>query len=169
MRGSVNNFMFPLTFSNFSPKIAVAAGVAGVSLMLAGIFVYEVYAQPLPEAHAASVPAGTVYLSPSAQAAVTAPAADAPMLEMHVANNGLTLLRGARVLSVSGSSMQVGMSWGASTFIWNVSTAYNTEFFGTAGAKETLSDVQAGDVVTVTGTLNAGGVAPGIAATIIHE
>jgi len=159
-------------FLTFSRKTVVTVTVVAASCVLAGLFAYEVFAQPLSaDLHAnapASVPAGTVYLSLSAHAAATQPA-NAPMLEMHIANNGLVLLRGARVLSLSGSSMRVGMSWGSGDFIWNVSTAYNTEFFNTAGSKETLADIGVGDIVTITGTLSAGGAGPGVAANIVRE
>lgn len=84
------------------------------------------------------------------------------MLEVHIANNGLTLLRGARVLSISGTTIRVGMAWQSSTFTWTLETNYNTRFVAQSGEKATLADITTGDVVMVTGTLRAGGSEPAI-------
>jgi hypothetical protein len=164
--------MIPLQiYFNVPRKIVLGAIAALAAVVLGSVLIYETYARPLTAQFAgAQTNAGTVYLSPAAEAAAQAPiAAKTPMLEMHIANNGLTLLRGARVLSVSGSTIRVGIAWSSGLFTWDINTAYNTEFFGPTGQKETLADVQPGDIVTATGNLHAGGGEPAIDAQFVRE
>ena len=168
--------MFPLRiFSlHFSRKIFVGAAVFLTALILSGVFLYEVYAQPLTQSHKVSaygsVSAGTVYLSPSAQAAAqVSSTAKEPMQEVHVANNGLILLRGARVLSISGNTIHLGMAFGPSDFTWAAVTKYNTIFLNKQGAKETLSDIGVGDTVTVTGLVTGSGAEPTIDTDFVRE
>jgi hypothetical protein len=79
--------------------------------------------------------------------------------EMHIANDGLVLLRSARVVSVNGTTLTLGMSWGATAFTWEVRTAassygsheYGTRFMDQSGNKITLDDIQIGGLVTITG------------------
>ena len=92
-----------------------------------------------------------------------------PVREVHIANNGLTLLRGARVLSVSGSTVVVGMTWGASEFTWAVQTNYGTKFFNEQGEKDSLANIHVGDIVTVTGKISQGGVKPFVSADIVRK
>ena len=83
-------------------------------------------------------------------------------LEVHVANNGLTLLRGAKVLSVDGTTLTLGMAWGSATFTWTVHTnatnsgthAYGTRFLDRSGNPSSLENISAGSLVTVTGMLD---------------
>ncbi len=165
--------MLPLSIFALPRKLLVALIVGGVSVMLAGVFLYEVYAQPLPQSHSASAaaaPSGTVYLSPAAQAAAVASSTKpAPILEVHIANSGLMLLRGARVLSVSGSTIHVGMTWDSNTFTWALDTNYNTQFLNIKGEKGALGDIQAGDTLIVTGTLTTAGSEPSIDTKTVRE
>ena len=166
--------MFPLQMFSVSRKMFIIGSVSVTALLVASTLFYEVYAQvssgvQSPSA-ASSLSSGTVYLAPSAKAAAQAsPSAASPVLEMHIANNGLVLLRGARVLSVSGSVITVEMVWGTNTFTWNVGTTYNTEFFTSTGEKETLSNIQAGDTVTVTGMLSGSGTGQSLSAEYVRE
>jgi len=164
--------MFPLFINfRFPPRLVLAAVVGSVSVLLAGLFVYEVFAQPLPTAHStapAAAPAGTVYLSPSAQAAA-APQTTAPLIEVHIANNGLTYIRGAHVVSISGSTIRTEVTLGAGTFVWSIETSYNTQFYAQSGAKIALSDITPGDYLTVTGKLSSAGDSPTVSADIIRN
>ncbi len=160
-------YLFP------SYRILATGGVAVVSIVLAGLFLYEVHAQPLAQQSTVSAegsaPSGTVYLSPSAHAAAEASSgAKAPMLEMHIANNGLVLLRGAHVLSISGTTIRVALAWGENNLTWNVNTEYNTQFLTTAGEKRVLADIRIGDIVTVTGMLVSGGTEPTVNAAFVR-
>ncbi|MDP2648793.1 MAG: hypothetical protein Q8P19_02735 [bacterium] len=155
--------MIPLQIP--SQRVYILSGVAVVAL--SSMILFSHYTSALSSATGAKAEAvtsssGTVYLSPSASAAAAASTQEQPMLEVHIANNGLTLLRGARVLSISGTTIRVGMAWQSSTFTWTLETNYNTRFVAQSGEKATLADITTGDVVMVTGTLRAGGSEPAI-------
>lgn len=93
----------------------------------------------------------------------------APMLEIHIANNGLTLLRGAKVVSLSSDTLSVITAWDSANFTWEIRTDYFTKIFTSKGAKETLADVQVGDIITVSGQLIKGGAEPIIDAQFVRE
>lgn len=84
-------------------------------------------------------------------------------LEVHIANNGLVLLRSARVLASGTDSMTVSTAWGASVLRWTLQTHgrdYATRHFGTRfldskGADIPVGRIHVGDLVTVTGMLDA--------------
>ena len=164
-------FMMPLQ-QLISQRIFAIAGISLAALLVAGLFLYQVNTQTLAHFKAntavnTSAP-GKAYLAPQ-----TAPAAAstqaAPMREVHIANNGLVLLRGARVVSVSGSEIRAHIAWGASDFIWTVHTEYNTKFLTSDGKKETLEDIAIGDTITATGMLVAGGGGPVMNAEFVRE
>jgi hypothetical protein len=162
--------MMPLTlYSNRTYLIgafAVAAAIAG------GVLIYGGLSSSLPrKASAATAPAGTVYLSPSASAAGASSGAAVknPMHEITIANSGLVLLRGARVVSITGNTIRVELSWGSDSFAWDVHTRYTTLYFASTGAKETLSDIQPGDTVTVTGNLSADNFSNSVDADYVRE
>jgi|SRR3990167_8874554 len=164
--------MLPLIHTAlYSRKILIAAAASIAFAVLSAVFLYFGTVQALAQRVASASPRAStdkVYLS--AAGAVQAPASDtAPMREVHIANNGLTLLRGATVLSVSRGTLKVGMTWDSSDFTWILETNYNTKFLTAAGQKITRDDITAGDVVTVTGTLIEAGREPRIAAEVIRE
>ena len=82
-------------------------------------------------------------------------------LELHIADNGLILLRSAKVSSIVGSTITLETDWGATKFNWTVHTdasQYDSHKFGTKfltrdGTPMTMYDLQVGDLVTVTGAL----------------
>ena len=84
-------------------------------------------------------------------------------LEMHIANNGLVLLRSAKVVSVSGITLVVNTAWGSADFMWTVRTnakKYESRDFGTRmldrdGKKGSLESVRPGMLVTITGVLDS--------------
>ncbi len=94
----------------------------------------------------------------------------APMLEVHIANNGVVLLRDARVVSQDGDNLHVVMSWGVADFTWLVQTSptLNTSFLRVMGEKGALTDIHVGDLLTITGKLVYGGTEPTISAQIIR-
>jgi len=84
-------------------------------------------------------------------------------LEMHIANNGLVLLRSAKVMSVSGTTLVANTAWGSADFKWTVRTnarTFESRDFGTRildrdGRKTSLGSVQPGMLVTITGILDS--------------
>ena len=83
-------------------------------------------------------------------------------LEMHIANNGLVLLRSAKVVSVQGDTITVSTAWGSADFTWTVRTdtshfetrSFGTRFIDRDGKKGSLGGVKVGSVVTITGALD---------------
>jgi len=83
-------------------------------------------------------------------------------LEMHIANNGLVLLRSARVVSLHGNTITVSTAWGSADFTWTVRTdlshfesrTFGTRFIDRDGKKGSLSGIKVGSVVTITGALD---------------
>ena len=166
--------MLPLQILMLPRRIFIAATVSLASLVLAGLFLYVVYAQPLPHERSSgavrSVSSGTVYLSPSGQAAAAATVIKKePEREVHIANTGLMLLRGATVISSSPGAIRVSMAWGAADFSWTIETDSGTKFLTSNGQKATLEDIAVGDVITVTGQLTKSGAEPTINADYVRE
>ena len=158
-----------------SRTLLIAASVSIAVVIFAGLFFYHARAQfatSRPSGGAVMEPSsGKVYLSSQAAAAASAVATDRrpPTLEMHIANNGLVLLEGARVTSLSGSRLRVEMAWGSGAFSWVVKTNSRTKFFAPNGEKIALEDIRVGDTLTVTGMLTEGGTEPTMDAAFVRE
>lgn len=91
-----------------------------------------------------------------------------PLLEMHVSPNGLTLLRGVQVESITGNSLVVKAAWEASEFTWEVEINPFTKFLNAQGEKESVAELHPGDTVTLTGVLGLGGVHPRLTADVVR-
>lgn len=168
------------------------ASVFAASLIFVGLFLYQAHAQTsatrVADASSQSS-ADKIYLDSRAPSSAKGYLSDrvnlssaeavspvqvqktlkAPMLEVHIANNGLVLLRGARVIALSGNIIRVGMTWGTSDVTWSAATHYNTRFLTSDGQKETLGDIKVGDFVTVTGQLIASGKEPTVDTDYVRE
>ena len=92
-----------------------------------------------------------------------------PQLEMHVANNGLVLLRGAVVTEVSGTTLTLDGSWGKAHFVWEVQTDSQTKFFHTNGTIGELNDIHPGDIVMATGNIDTSASLPTLHALYLRE
>ena len=135
--------------------IAIACGV---SLILAGLFIayitlssssifYYRTTSDAPQTQAAQ----KVYLATPAAASLSH---EDQTLELHIANNGLVLLRGARVVSTSGNTMSVKIAWGSEEFSWIIRGNSDTRFLNSEGEHIKSSDIRVGDYVVVTGNLD---------------
>jgi hypothetical protein len=97
-----------------------------------------------------------------AKASSWTPPSGKELLEVHIANDGTILLRGAKVISVSETGLVVGMAWDKTEFTWKVSTNarqydrrhFGTDLFNSKGARIPLTDIQVGDVILVSGILD---------------
>ena len=128
-------------------------------------------------AQSAAAEGRPAFASASMPAAAAAAGSSLWPLEIHIANNGLILLRSARVVSISGSTLTVSTAWGSSDFIWTVqtnATRFETRDFGTRflnrdGKKSSLANIQEGDKVTITGALDPAAQEPVIKADSVRN
>jgi len=167
------NPLLPLHVFWFSHRIIIAATISAASFLLAGVFLYQGNVQALAQRIkiTASQPSSDskVYLDASGIESIPAVAEKASMREMHISNNGLILLRGTRVISISGSVVRVGMAWDDASFTWTIKTDSRTDFFTSEGEKTTLTGIHVDDVVTLTGRLISGGAEPTIHAEFVRQ
>ena len=85
---------------------------------------------------------------------------DMPIQGLNIAGNGLTYIQGARVARVSNSYLEVVSEWNAGMFRWTINLHAETRFVLPNGEAGTLSDINVGDFVAITGTLS--GNSPGV-------
>lgn len=103
---------------------------------------------------------------------IKAAALSKPTYEMHIANNGLISMRGARITSISGNSLTAVLSWGSQSFTWNITTSpgsKGTTFLNKAGEKISFTDLQVGSYISIAGLLDTSAPDPAIAAQIIRS
>lgn len=150
-------------------RMFVVAAVSAAVLLFAGMFLYQAHAESTvypPAGNTVSDSSVRGYLSDKVYlgsgvsgGAVEAVAPAVPetkkaaIVEIHIANSGLVLLRGARVASIRSGTIRLNLILGASNFTWTAETSTYTKFLTSGGEKKTLADIKAGDIVTVTGKL----------------
>jgi hypothetical protein len=86
-----------------------------------------------------------------------------PILEVHIANNGMVYLQGARVVSVVGTTVTVSTSWKNTDLNWTVITNesyygkrhFGTEFYDSKGKSISVSGIKVGNSVVVSGDLDS--------------
>jgi hypothetical protein len=78
-------------------------------------------------------------------------------LEVHISDNGMVLVRGAKVTAVTGNLITATTAWGGSTINWQV-VAGNTRFVNRSGSDNgtMTSVITVGDFVSFSGPLNSG-------------
>ena len=161
--------------STISKNILIAGAVFVAAIILAALWLFQVHAQSISYASGAvsaqNTSTGTVYLSAKEETkAKTAPAAaKGPVQEMNIASNGFTLVRGARVVSIEGTRIQVRVAWGATDFTWGIDIDSGTKLFAPNGEKESVADIRVGDVITASGQLAQVSGDPVINADFVRE
>ena len=75
-------------------------------------------------------------------------------VEVNLSSNGSALVRGAKVTSVSGSTINATTNYGFSQLSWTVKTDGNTEFNANKGGSTGLSAIAIGDTVSFSGSLD---------------
>lgn len=157
-----------------SQTILVVGAVAIASLLAIGLFLYQAHAQfsgQKPNEDSLETTSSGV-LQPSAKTGVAPNVSrikETQMLEIHIANNGLTLLRGAQVIALSRDTIRVITKWDSADFTWEIQTRFYTKFLTSKGDEETLADIRVGDILTVTGILIKGGADPILIAKFLRE
>jgi hypothetical protein len=160
--------MMPSFVSLSSQKrFLILAALSVAPFFAVMVFVYQTKTPSMPHQFVLGIaPRSGVQVAEAAAASVK----PAPMLEVHIANNGAVLLRDARVVSIDGDNLRVAMSWEVADFIWLVQTSptLNTSFLRVKGEKGALIDIRVGDFITITGKLVSSGGEPTITAQIIR-
>lgn len=121
-----------------SPQMALTVSIC----LMAGIFFCIQFA-------------GAITIRSSAAATTTATttqSAPPRNIELHIASNGLVLLRGAKVETVEADHIDVAVQWQSLAVVWRVRTK-NAQVLGSDGEK-TDAPLSIGQYVTVTGTLS---------------
>ena len=98
------------------------------------------------------------------------------ILEVHLANNGMVYLRGAKVESISGTTLTVSTSWNAVKMLWTVRTDesyygkrhFGTNFLDSKGKTFALADLRQGNVVNISGTLDPTHATPTVKADAVR-
>lgn len=75
-------------------------------------------------------------------------------VEVAIGTNGGALVRGAKVTSVSGSTINATTNYGSSQLSWIVKTDGNTEFTANKGGATGLAQIAVGDIVSFRGTID---------------
>ncbi|MDO8522866.1 MAG: DUF5666 domain-containing protein [bacterium] len=75
-------------------------------------------------------------------------------LEIHVTDSGRVLVRGAKVTSISGSTINATATWGSAVFNWGVVTDSSTEWVRRSGGNSSISEVSVGDFISFQGALD---------------
>lgn len=159
MMYSISTLPAPLRRLDLSPVVFAAlfslAFVAGLRLFLDNSTSRSSASAPLVHAGQAAPEDFSQY------------AAIPRMMEMHIANNGLALVRGARIESLGKNSVTVVAQWGSQTFQWSVEVAPDTKLLN--GKGEALQrSLRVGDIVTISGELDTSEGSPTIAAKFIR-
>lgn len=115
--------------------------------------------------------ASSVYLMPSTktvraqepeQVASSGKSNNKSILEVHIADNGMVYIQGARVVSVSGKIMVVSTAWNHMDLKWTIQTnasSYGKRHFGTSfldskGKEMDMKYIRVGDFITISGVLD---------------
>ena len=99
------------------------------------------------------------------------------ILEVHIANTGAIFLQGARVEAVpSKSTILVSTTWNNMVLLWTINTNesyygkrhFGTDFLDLRGANVAITDIQKGDYISVSGTLDLNSDVPTIKADVVR-
>lgn len=75
-------------------------------------------------------------------------------VEVNLDTDGSALVRGAKVTSVSGSTINATTNYGSSQLSWRVVTDGSTKFNATKGGSTGLANIAVGDTVSFSGSLD---------------
>lgn len=88
-------------------------------------------------------------------------------VEIAVNASGNVLVRGAKVTGISGATLTVTTTAGASTLSWAVTTDSSTVFAASGGAGSSLAQISVGDTVSFAGALTGTGLS--VKATAVKD
>lgn len=81
-------------------------------------------------------------------------------LEIHITDKGKVLVRGAKVASISGNTINTTITWGSAIFNWAVVTDSSTEFVRRYGGASGVSEISVGDFISFQGALDTSVASP---------
>ncbi|HRH31519.1 MAG TPA: DUF5666 domain-containing protein [Candidatus Paceibacterota bacterium] len=81
-------------------------------------------------------------------------------LEVHITDSGKVLVRGAKVASVSGSTITATTTWGSVAMNWTVTTDSNTKLLRRYGGSSAMTEIAVGDFISFQGNLVTGTASP---------
>lgn len=90
-------------------------------------------------------------------------------LEVHINNNGKTLVRGAKVTAVSGSVITATTTFGTNVMTWTVNTTSATQFVRKFGGVSSTAEIQVGDFLSFSGMLSTSATGLTVDATIVKD
>ncbi|HEU5114746.1 MAG TPA: DUF5666 domain-containing protein [Candidatus Paceibacterota bacterium] len=130
-------------------RIAISASVAVASLGFAS------------QAFAQTAPTGT--------AATAAPHAVGSALEVHLYDNGKAVLRGVHVTAVNGTNISAATDYGSYAINWTINAANLSQIDRRYGGHTPVSEIQVGDYLGVSGSLDETASSPTVVATYIKD
>lgn len=71
--------------------------------------------------------------------------------------NGKALVRGAKVASVSGTTINASVTWGTATLTWTINTDGATKYYNGLGNAGVFADIASGDSISFAGTISGNG------------
>src|SRR3989344_7774617 len=90
-------------------------------------------------------------------------------VDIQINANGRMNLSGAKVVSVSGSSLVARLSFGSLNMDWTVETDSNTKLTRQKNGVAVMSDIKVGDVINVNGLVDTTATTPTVKATHIKD
>lgn len=153
-----------------SRKVIFAVLASAVMLTATSIFMYQGVGAATSRSSSTNALSENATRALGAGAAASATSTEQPaMLEVHIANNGLVLLRGARVVSISSNNIRVATTWESTAVQWTLKTNSNTKFYNSKGETQTIGDIKMGSIVSASGHLSGSGDALAIEARSVRE
>lgn len=74
-------------------------------------------------------------------------------LEVHIGDDGMALVRGAKVTGISGNTISATTSWGSVVLNWSVVTDSNTQFVRRFGGASSVSEISVNDFISFNGAV----------------
>jgi hypothetical protein len=160
-------------FLQDSPRMATFFGVSSTVFIVAFLFSFISYLSGGVEFAKADAKEEKT----SAALTSTVESNKTPILEVHIANNGMVYLQGARIEAINDKVIIVSTSWNDTKLNWTIYTNesyfeshhFGTDFLDSKGAHITINEMRVGDIVSVNGTLNPGSGDIGIKASVVRK
>ncbi|MDO8482637.1 MAG: hypothetical protein Q7S86_02350, partial [bacterium] len=74
-------------------------------------------------------------------------------LEIHISDDGMALVRGAKVTAIAGNVISASTVWGSTSLLWTIQSDSATNVIRRSGGQSNLSEISIGDFVSFQGKL----------------